>query len=73
MRRGSRALPKAPGSIETPIEEKREPAHISTSHVERGDLTLRMAMRRFTRLKSAFSKKIDSHVCVLSIYVAFYN
>jgi hypothetical protein len=41
--------------------------------VERGDLTLRMAMRRFTRLKSAFSKKIDSHVCVLSIYVAFYN
>ena len=49
------------------------PAEISTSYVERGNLTLRMASRRFTRLTNGFSKKLDCHVAAVSLYVCFYN
>ena len=48
-------------------------AHVSTSYVERQNLTMRMSMRRFTRLKNAFSKKFDNHVHALSLYFVFYN
>lgn len=47
--------------------------HISTSHVERSNLSMRMHMRRFTRLTNAFSKKIDQHIAALSLYFVFYN
>lgn len=47
--------------------------HISTSHVERMNLNMRMGMRRFTRLTNAFSKKIDNHIHALSLYFVFYN
>ncbi|HEX3939046.1 MAG TPA: transposase [Xanthobacteraceae bacterium] len=50
-----------------------EPEHISTSYVERSNLTLRMASKRFARLSNGFSKKIDCHVAAVGLYVAFYN
>ncbi len=47
--------------------------HISTSYVERQNLTMRMQMRRFTRLTNAFSKKIENHIAMLSLYFVYYN
>lgn len=49
------------------------PAEISTSYAERGNLSIRMACRRFTRLTNAFSKKLENHVAAVALYVAFYN
>lgn len=49
------------------------PAHISTSFVERQNLNLRMGIRRFTRLTNAFSKKFENHCHMVAIYFAFYN
>lgn len=48
-------------------------AHISTSYVERQNLTMRMSMKRFARLSNAFSKKLDNHIHALALYFAFYN
>jgi len=50
-----------------------ERKHISTSYVERQNLTMRMSMRRFTRLTNAFSKKLDNHVAAIALYFVFYN
>lgn len=52
---------------------KPDPKHISTSYVERSNLSIRMGLRRFTRLTNAFSKKIENHVYALSIYFMYYN
>lgn len=49
------------------------PDHISTSYIERQNLTLRMQQRRFTRLTNAFSKKLENHKAAVSLYVAHYN
>jgi hypothetical protein len=51
----------------------RHPSQISTSYVERQNLTLRMSQRRFTRLTSGFSKKLAHHEAAVSLYVAHYN
>jgi IS1 family transposase len=48
-------------------------ATISTSYVERGNLSVRMGCRRFTRLTNAFSKKLANHVAAVSLYVAHFN
>jgi IS1 family transposase len=49
------------------------PSDISTSHVERHNLTMRMQMRRFTRLTNAFSKKLEHHVAMAALYFFYYN
>ncbi len=47
--------------------------HISTSFVERQNLTMRMSMRRFTRLTNAFSKKVDNLTCAVALHFMYYN
>ena len=47
--------------------------HISTSYVERQNLTMRMSMRRFTRLTNGFSKKIENLECAVALYFMHYN
>jgi len=50
-----------------------DPKHISTSYVERQNLSMRMGMCRFTRLTNGFSKKIDNHIAAVAIYFMHYN
>ena len=50
-----------------------DPKHINTSYIERQNLTMRMGMRRFTRLTNAFSKKIENHVAAIALHYMHYN
>jgi IS1 family transposase len=50
-----------------------DPEHISTSHVERSNLSLRMHLRRFTRLTNAYSKKLENLKAAVTLYFAWYN
>ena len=61
------------GIIKTPIEGEPDDKHISTSFVERQNLTMRMSMRRFMRLANGFSKKREGHIYAISLYFVFYN
>ena len=61
------------GATATPITGNPDPAHINTSYVERQNLTMRMHMRRFTRLTNAFSKKLENHINAISLHFAYYN
>jgi len=47
--------------------------HISTSYTERNNLTMRMQMRRFTRLTNAFSKTVENHAAAISLHFMHYN
>jgi|SRR6185369_12767420 len=55
------------------ITGKPDEKHISTSYVERQNLTMRMSMRRFTRLTNGFSKKIENHYFTTAMYFMYYN
>jgi IS1 family transposase len=55
------------------VRGRPDPDHISTSYVERQNLSMRMGIRRFTRLTNAFSKKLENHIHALSIYFMHYN
>ncbi len=62
---------KCIGTNRRRIEGKPDPKHISTPYAERQDLTMRMSLRRFTRLTNVFSKKVEDHVHALSIYFMY--
>lgn len=65
--------PACIGIRKLPVTGNPDPDHISTSYVERQNLTMRMSMKRFARLSNAFSKKVASHRNALSLYFFFYN
>jgi IS1 family transposase len=61
------------GCREVVVSGSPNPKHISTSFIERQNLTMRMHMRRFTRLTNAFSKKIENHIASIAIHYMHYN
>lgn len=61
------------GAIKTRVEGRPTDKHVSTSYAERQNLTMRMSMRRFTRLTNAFSKKAENHAHMVALYTTWYN
>jgi len=65
--------PECIETIPRHITSNPDPKHISTSYVERQNLTMRMGMRRFTRLTNAFSKKVENLGHAVSLHFMYYN
>jgi IS1 family transposase len=65
--------PVVVGAYPSIVTGNPDPAHISTSYVERQNLTMRMQMRRFTRLTNGFSKKVENHAAAVSLHFMHYN
>ena len=70
---GRYSPPACIGARRERVTGEPDQAHVSTSYVERANLSIRMQNRRFTRLTNAFSKKLDNHIHALALYFAFYN
>ena len=68
-----RYSPAAVVKVERQVVSGDPEQYVSTSYVERQNLSLRMGQRRFTRLTNGFSKKLDNHVAAVALYVAHYN
>lgn len=61
------------GATKTPVFGRPDEKYISTSYIERQNLTMRMHMRRFTRLTNAFSKKMENHSHAVALHFVYYN
>jgi IS1 family transposase len=70
---GRYSPPQLTGCWKEEITGNPDPKHISTSFVERQNLSMRMSMRRYTRLTNGFSKKIENHIAMVAIYFMYYN
>ena len=71
---GARYSPaKCIGTEQLRVLSGPDPRYISTSYIERSNLTMRMHMRRFTRLTNAFSKKVENHIASVAIHCMYYN
>ncbi len=65
--------PECIGAVPHAVNGEPDPKHISTSFAERANLTMRMNMRRFTRLKNAFSKKVENYARAVALHMMYYN
>lgn len=70
---GRYSPPSCIGCKKKRVIGKPDKKHVSTSYVERSNLSMRMGMRRFTRLTNAFSKKLENHMHAVTLYFAHYN
>ena len=70
---GRYSPPKVVNAIQIPMVGNPDINQISTSHIERQNLTMRMCMRRFTRLTNGFSKKLENMKAAVSLHFAYYN
>lgn len=70
---GRYSPPECVGAAKRRIRGRPDLEHVSTSYVERQNLTMRMHMRRFTRLTNAFSKKVENHAYAVALHMMYYN
>ena len=70
---GRYSPPRVTGIEITHVTGAPDPSRVCTSYVERGNLTIRMQLRRFTRLTNAFSKKLENLMAALALWFWYYN